>query len=236
MGVFVFSVYVPQACAAPPPSIPILMYHYVETPEKKNANNLFIPADIFEKQMQWLSDNDYTTISLDQLQKIFTKGEAGPSKPVVLTFDDGWEDAYTTVLPVLRRHSMTATFFLISGFLDKPNFLTHAQAQEMAADGMEMEAHTVTHPNLRTLNAKDLQYQLEESRKTLEKILGKPVVHIAYPSGKYNKAVLAAVKKAGYVTGVTTHEHFAKAQNNLLALPRLRVTSKTDLKVLLGGK
>jgi peptidoglycan/xylan/chitin deacetylase (PgdA/CDA1 family) len=112
---------------------------------------------------------------------------------VSLTFDDGWQSQYTNGLPILNSYNVKGTFFLVSGFLNTPNYLTTAQAKAIEQAGNEIGSHTVNHPDLTTLSAAQLTYQLAQSKQTLESLFG-PIRNFASPYGAYNDQVIAAIK------------------------------------------
>lgn len=218
--------------AAPAVRVPILMYHYIQDPGPVK-NNLFIPPDVFDRQLQWLSDNGYCTVDLDRMMQIFHGTDVPACKPVVLTFDDGWESSYTNVLPLLQKHAMKGVFYVISGFVGRPNFLSAKQVKALADHGMMVQDHTVSHVDLRKVAERDARKQLGDSKLEIVAMTGHPVTHVAYPSGKYNSQVLATAASLGYVTGVTTHPGIASSQDDPLQLPRVRMQTGTRLSLAL---
>ena len=113
---------------------------------------------------------------------------------VSLTFDDGLRSQYTNALPALRSHSMLATFYLISGFLNTSGYLTTAQARALQQAGDELGSHTVDHVNLTTLSPSQLTYELSQSQQTLQSLFGVPITDFATPEGAYDAQVLAAIQ------------------------------------------
>src|SRR5690606_1856222 len=130
--------------------VPILMYHYV-SPLPPDADDirrdLTVLPDVFERQLVYLANEGYQTISLYQLYDALMNGAPLPPKPIILTFDDGYIDHYQYVFPALQRHGMTGTFFVITGRTDSndPAYMSWAQINEMARAGMSMEPHTKYH-------------------------------------------------------------------------------------------
>lgn len=203
--------------------VPILMYHHIREfndPRKPIDTNLSVPPSNFKAQMDYLKNNGYKTITLDQLYSDDTL----PSKPVVVTFDDGYQDAYDNALPVLKSNGQVGTFYIITGGVDNaPGFyLTSKEIKKMADEGMEIGSHTMSHPDLAATNLVDSDKQLVDSKKFLEQVTGAPVNHFCYPSGKYNNTVTTQVQKAGYVSAVTTHSK--GSFDDSLTLPRIRIS------------
>lgn len=181
--------------------IPVLMYHSINY---EKGNILRVPAEKFAAQMKWLHDNGYHTISLDELYSAVsaTKPQSKrlPEKSVVITFDDGYGDNYTNAFPVIKKYHFKATVFMITSKIGdaKDNYLTAAQIKEMDANGMKVEGHTVTHPDLSSLSYKNQLKQLADSKRTLEELLGHNIYYMAYPSGKYNDNTIKAAIETGY--------------------------------------
>ena len=224
------------APAAKPVSfhIPILVYHHIRPtagyPKTTWSWKMSVTPSVFAKQMQWLEDHHYTTISLDTFVKI-AKGEMrGPEKPVVITFDDNNENAFVSGFPVLKKHWFTATWYVITSRIDKSkDSLSSAQIKELSQAGMDIQSHSVTHPWLTSLSVSQQKWELDESRKTIEALTGKPVRHLAYPLTMQNAQVRSVVSQEGYVTGTIMDPRPATQKDDLLKLPRIMMTDDTGL-------
>ncbi|MBO0688203.1 MAG: polysaccharide deacetylase family protein [Candidatus Dormibacteraeota bacterium] len=191
--------------------VPILMYHYVgqvppKDPDPQLRAGLTVSPQAFLQQVQWLQANGYHTIDAGQLDGYFEGRNELPAKPVMLTFDDGNADLYTAAFPVLRRYHMRAVAYIVSGFLGAQGRVTAAQVSEMSRNGIEIGSHTFNHEDL-TREAPDrLRMELTRSKQTLEHLTGHPVRDFAYPAGRYNRAVQAAVQRVGYVSAMASDE------------------------------
>lgn len=221
--------------------IPILMYHYMgDVPSDQIGNkireDLTVSAGNFEAQLKWLKEEGYTSVTLREAVEAYgeTPPAPLPERPVVLTFDDGYDDAYTVALPLLKKYGMTGTFGIITGKAGKPGYMTWEQIVKLNEAGMEIVAHTVSHLELPTLSDNVLASELENSRKILEKNLGHPVRDLVYPSGKYDERVMAAAKAAGYLSGRTTKRGVVTKDTNSFELPVLRVHGNTTLEQFRG--
>jgi peptidoglycan/xylan/chitin deacetylase (PgdA/CDA1 family) len=213
-------------------NVPILTYHYIRVNPDRNDRMGFAlsvtPSD-FAAQMDWLAQNGYHTITTADLYT-YLNGYGGlPSKPVILTFDDGYADFYTTALPILRSHGFVAVSYVVSGFVGWPGYMTSAQIREADRSGMEIGSHTANHPNLATLPAGAVRTQLAQSKEFLEQVVGHPVVSFCYPSGKYTSAVAAAVAAAGYQDATTTRFGYTYTLANRYIWSRLRVSGGEPL-------
>lgn len=206
--------------------VPILTYHrvhdYATEPVRSLPDETVQPA-AFAAEMAALAAHGYHTIHQAQLFAALFRGAPLPRRPVLVTVDDGYLDAVRAILPVLRRHRMVATFYVISGRLHEPGFLGPAQVRELDHAGMDIGAHTRTHPDLTTLSAPALRAQVAGSRRDLERVVGHPVDFFAYPAGAFDAAVVAAVRRAGFVLAVTTRPGTVELSTAPLELPRLRV-------------
>ena len=206
--------------------IPILTYHYITNnpnPEDVARNSLEVPPDKFEEQMIYLSTNGYSPITLDTLYAILSGQVAKPSKPIVLTFDDGYIDFYTNAFPVLRRFNFHSVSFVPTGLIGTGYYMNWDQIKEIQATGLvTFEDHSVTHPNLVGLSYDDILKQMVESKNILQAQTGYPVNFIAYPYGASNGFVQQAAREAGFVGGVGTY--FGKVGEISLNMPRIKVS------------
>lgn len=124
--------------------------------------------------------------------------EPAIATPVCVTFDDGWSSDAEVALPELARRGLSATFFVVTGRIGHPGFLSWLQVRMLAAQGMEIGSHTVSHPNLTRLGPGPLRDELRRSRQDLQDCLGRDVVSLSVPHGFYSRAVLTAAWEAGY--------------------------------------
>jgi peptidoglycan/xylan/chitin deacetylase (PgdA/CDA1 family) len=207
--------------------VPILTYHYIRTNPNRNDRMGFAlsvtPAD-FAAQMDWLAQNNFHTITTEDLYS-YLKGTRGlPSRPVILTFDDGYADFYTTALPILRTHDFRAVAYVVSSFVGQPGYMTAVQVREADRSGVEIGSHTVTHPDLSRMSANAVRFQLTSSKEFLERLVGHPVVSFCYPSGKVNSMVASEVANAGYHDATTTRFGFWHTLSDRYIWTRLRVS------------
>ena len=189
-----------------PVQVPIIEYHYIRVnpdPRDRLGFNLSVTPSDFKAQMDWLQVNSYHAITLNDLRAYFQEQKPLPSRPIVLTFDDGYADFYTTAFPILQAHGFTAVSYVVPGFLDHPRYMTSAQVEEIDGAGIEVGAHTMTHADLTKAGPAQLVLEVEGSKNALEKLLGHPVLDFCYPSGKFNDAVIASLRQFGLQSATT---------------------------------
>ncbi len=213
--------------------VPIFIYHSVRPyipGESKLQDTYDITPELLEQQLIYLRDHEYTTITFDDLVRGVEIGTTSPVvRPVILTFDDGWENQYKYAFPLLKKYQATATFYVYTNPIGKKkHFLTWNQLREMDAAGMTIGSHTLTHPYLKLLAPRELTREITESKKILEAELQKPVRHFASPFGYTSPAVVATVKAAGYVTGRTTYKGMYHTKDDLFSLRGFFATDTFD--------
>jgi peptidoglycan/xylan/chitin deacetylase (PgdA/CDA1 family) len=207
--------------------VPILMYHYIRVnPVASDTAGyiLSVAPNDFNLQMQFLAERGYHTVTMAAVREFVRNGTPLPSKPIALTFDDGYDDAFTAAKPILDRYGMTATFYIVTGFLDHLRYMTWDQVIALDQDNMEIGAHTVHHVGLTMISGAQRRYELTASQADLEARLGHDVLDFCYPGGEVDAASEISVRQAGYLSATTTAYGFAEAGDDALHLPRIRVS------------
>ena len=219
--------------------LPILMYHYIRTPPSIRVDplgyRLSVAPDVFQSQMDWLYVNGYHPVTFNQVRAYFSGAQPLPSKPVVITLDDGYNDLYTAAFPILRAHGFTAVAYIVSSFVDWPAYATHSQIVEMDRAGIEIASHTVHHANLAGMSYGGAMNELVQSKQWLEQLVGHPVVDFAYPSGKYSWQTVQAVQQAGYDTAVTENVSITHSYADRYLWTRVRVGGGESLEDFVSG-
>ena len=169
------------------PAVTALCYHEVRPDRGDDSMN--VKPEVFRRHIREFKEAGFTFIDVSDLQK-HAAGTALPEKAVLITFDDGYADNYNYAYPILREEQVPGTFFVVSSTIGNENRMTADQLREMQANGMQIGSHTVNHESLVNMNKEEIDFEMMASRKSLEKILGRPVFALAYPAGKVNKAVL----------------------------------------------
>ncbi len=215
------------------------MYHYVSSPPPgadSIRRDLSVPPDRFEEHLRRLREEGYESISLYDLALALQIGQPLPPKPVIITLDDGYRDAYTEAFPRLRQYGFTATVFVITGYLDeeRPEYLTWDQVVEMEAAGMSMEPHSYTHVDLRGKDVDHIVWQVLRSKESLEARTGKTVRFFCYPSGGHDELTVRVLESAHYWGGVTTSQGIIHRSDHMFELERVRVHGYYDADDLMA--
>ena len=172
-------------------NVPVLMYHAVSD-DCWGASDLFVSPKDMEKQLAYLLENGYDPIWFEDLAHV-----EDYDKPVILTFDDGYDDNYTELFPLLQKYNVKATIFVIAkdtvGIAHK---MTEAQIRELSDSGLvSIQSHAYSHGYLDSMSAEELEFEMTESKKIISRITGKTPYVLCYPSGRYNQLTIDVGEK-----------------------------------------
>lgn len=216
--------------------VPILLYHYVEYVEDKNdtfRQKLNITPDVFTSQVETLKEGGYTFINASELNDALSGKINLPRKAVMLTFDDGYMDFYTDVFPILKKENAKAVQYVITDFLNRPNFMFSFQVAEIAKNPLvEVGAHTVDHVWLKGITKERAEYEVSQSKKDLENMINSSVSSFAYPYGAFDEQAIEVVKNAGFTNAVSTVPGIVHTNNSEYFLYRLRPGYRTGKDLL----
>jgi peptidoglycan/xylan/chitin deacetylase (PgdA/CDA1 family)/glycosyltransferase involved in cell wall biosynthesis len=229
-----------RAGKARPARIPVVMYHrIVETPPE-TRHGIWVTRDNFAAQLDSLARRGFTTITFRDYAEHLDGRRALPRRPIFLTFDDGYADNYTTAFPLLKRHGMSATVFLIGDAGIAANVWDAAEGEpqipllgtdqihEMADSGIEFGSHTLSHARLTELPPELLEAELAGSRRAIEERTGWAPVSLCYPYGAVSPAVKEATAAAGYQFGVASDSGPPRFGDDLYEIRRAQVFPRTD--------
>ena len=182
-------------------SVPVLMYHHVNsyTGDQKTSSSLTVTDEMFTKQMDYLASKSYQTISPYELLNGLTNNSL-PVKPIVITFDDAYEDNFTQAYPILKNHNFKFTIFIPTGLIDSSSvYLNWQQLKDMQSSGLlTAGAHTWSHKALTAASGETLAMEVALPKKQLEENLGGNITAFAYPFGSDNAKAETELQKDGY--------------------------------------
>jgi peptidoglycan/xylan/chitin deacetylase (PgdA/CDA1 family) len=222
-------------------NIPILMYHSISAEEEFRGHwyyRINTTPEVFADHMLNLAHNGYSVVRLCDVVSHFATGSELPTKPVVLTFDDGYEDFYTHAFPILRKYGFTATVFLATDYVGNifklKNCMNWTQLRNLSKEGINFGSHTVTHPELNYMGTDELYYELNSSKKTIEDNIGVSADSFSYPFAfpeadyKFKAILKHTLVECGYTHGVTTNIGTIDTPNDLFFLKRIPVNTYDD--------
>ncbi len=189
--------------------VPILSYHKFS---KDKANLLTVTESAFAEQMNFLKENGYRVITLDQFFDFLDFKKPLPPKSVVITIDDNWNSVYEIAFPILKKYGYPATLFVYTDLiLPGQKMLSWDRLIEMSQNGIDVQCHTKSHRNLNKRNGQEsfkeyfeaLKKEVKESADILRKRLHKDVTYLAYPYGETNPLVIGLLMKLGYRGALT---------------------------------
>jgi peptidoglycan/xylan/chitin deacetylase (PgdA/CDA1 family) len=215
--------------------VPILTYHVINPPPAGAPYpGLYVPRAEFAAQMRSLRHAGWHAVTLDELRENRLHGNRLPSKPIVITFDNGYRSQYTHALPILRRMHWAAVENLqLTGLPPSQGGITTAQVRGLLKAGWELDTQGISHADLVELDPSRLRFEIDHARTVLRHRYRVPVRWFCYPSGQYDPAVVAAVRAAGFVGSTTVVPGWADPADSPYALPRLRVLGDTSPAALL---
>ncbi len=205
--------------------VPILEYHVLgRPPEGAPYPELYVGRTDFTKQMNWLEEQGYQAVTLEQVQEAWYHGGKLPPKPIVISFDDGYRPQFTFALPTLREHGWPGLLNLKA----EGSELYESNVKAMIAAGWELAAHTIHHLDLTELGQAELEEEVAESRKILQREFKVPVNNFCYPAGRFDETVIEEVKRAGY-TGATSEIPTFAERDKPYELGRLEILRSTHV-------
>lgn len=212
----------------------ILMYHSIDRIAEDDFRICTSPRR-FESHLHYLKRHNLRGVSVRELHQAMKTGSA--EGLIGLTFDDGYKDFLGNALPILEGFGFSATVFVIGGLLGRDNDWDHygphpamklldaGEVREVAERGMEVGAHSMSHPKLSELPPKLVEEEVRESRRVLGEVLGEPVEGFCYPYGDIDKAAVGAVREAGFTYGCSIGK---RPERSVYDLPRIPLSERDD--------
>jgi peptidoglycan/xylan/chitin deacetylase (PgdA/CDA1 family) len=190
---------------------------------------LWVSPDALRAQVAALAKAGYTAVTLDQVIDGWNGKPTLPPKPVVLTFDDGYLSQGKDAGAILAERKWPGVLYLAWHNLGTPGGISRTRVKQMIRDGWEIDAHTINHRDLTTLDAAGLREEIAGSRAKIREAFGVPVNGFCYPAGRFDPAVEDAVREAGFTSATTELPGRASAQQDRFALSRIRVDASDSV-------
>lgn len=226
-------------------SLPILVYHSVSNDATSQFRPYAVSPKRFGEHVELLHDLGYVTLTLsDAVRRLFERSPL-PARAVVLTFDDAFSDFSQHAFPVLMAANFVATLFVPSAYVgstsqwliregeERRPVMTWSEIRRVADAGIEVGAHSHTHPQLDRLSKPALHAELSGSKALLESQLGQVMAAVAYPFGYHSRQVRRTARATGYSFGCAVGNRSANPQSDRWAIPRLTVKASTDAAELM---
>lgn len=214
--------------------VPVLMYHYVRrgiNPKDKEAYFLSVTPENLDSQFAFLTQNNFQTISLNDLYDSLTNRVPLPPKSVVITFDDGYRDFYTDAFPIIKKYNLRVVSFYVADYVTYPGYMNWDMLREINNSGLvDIESHTLHHPNLTKISLVDARREIFDSKKVLEQGLGKKVNYFNYPYGAFNPLIVNLVQQAGYKMAFSTLVGNKMNSSEMFFLRRISVTGSDTIQ------
>ena len=208
--------------------VPIILYHRIDI--SPINSQYYVPPAKFDEEMKLLHDWGYTTITTELLIKAITEGADLPPRPLIISFDDGHLNNYTTAFPIMQKYGFTGVLYIVANYMGVDQYMNADQIKEMAAAGWEVGSHSISHADLTSLDPYNQRHEVVDSRTLLETELGVPVLTIAYPFGISNPGVIDYAHFAGYTGGMSLGYTYDQGISNLYTLQRRDIKGTYDVK------
>jgi peptidoglycan/xylan/chitin deacetylase (PgdA/CDA1 family) len=209
-------------------TLPVLLYHSIADAALPGLDRFTVPPAEFRAQLDVIASCGRRPVTMSELAECLRSGRRPERDVLAVTIDDGYADTPAAVRALLDN-GVSATVYVTTGSLGDEGMLSRAQLGELAgADGVEIGAHTVSHPYLDELSGPALEAEVAGSGRALEEALGAPVASFAYPHGSHDRRARAAVVAAGYRSGAAIKNAISHLDDDPFAIARWTVTAGTS--------
>ena len=206
-----------------PQGVLVLEYHHVNDDVGDDGWAYTVPVADFAEQLDYLQAEGYTTITMQDFMRAKKGKQELPAKPVVLTFDDGYEDNYTTLLPMLEERHMTAVVYMVTNSIGRKDYLSWNQLRDMQARGIEIGSHTANHQPLTSLDREKQAEEMKLSKLLMEWNGLKTIYSFSYPNGAYDEEMPDLLRENEYLNAVTGDGGLNTLKTNPYLLQRTNI-------------
>jgi peptidoglycan/xylan/chitin deacetylase (PgdA/CDA1 family) len=214
------------------------MYHSIAAAPNDATRELSVGPEAFAEQMALLGDQGFTPVDTAALAARWRSGGPLPERPVLITFDDGYEGVHRHGLPVLAKHGFAATLFVSTGWIKGAHdtgggldaMLSWAQVRELAAEQVEIGGHSHTHPQLDQLSDDALRFEVRRCKEIIADELGSRPASFAYPYGYSSRRVRQVVRETGFAQSLAVGNGLARRRQGPYALQRVTVRRGTGIE------
>lgn len=227
---------------------PFLLYHKIDVPTKDvRIRGAFTAPKKFEKQISYLVKKGFSFYTASELIAHYKTNGNFPVKSVAITFDDGWKDNYTKAFPTLKKFGIRATIFLVPSCIgqitakvtadgeDAREHLSDADILEMSRGEIEFGSHSFNHKLFHQISAEEIDFEVTESKKSIENLIQKECKVFAYPAGFFTEYAKETIKKAGF-TGALSTCYGATDKLDLFAINRIEILRRDSYPFKFGRK
>jgi peptidoglycan/xylan/chitin deacetylase (PgdA/CDA1 family) len=225
--------------------VPILMYHSVADNGSPELTPYRVGVAAFQQQICFLRRQGYHSIPLDEWARCIVSGQECSDRQIIITFDDGYKNFITHAAPILEAAGFRATIFVVTdkvggtsdwdAALANPiELMNWNDLRALQQRGFDICSHTTSHVDLLTLSDEDIIRDSSEARAALHKQLGREVTSIAFPWGRSDARVRAALVRGGFRVGFSVNNGFSSLRDDLLNLPRIHIAGPGDLDDFVG--
>ena len=223
--------------------VPILLYHSIAEDSSPAFQKWVVSPFEFKNQMRYLYENEYTPFTVSEFVALQSSStQYVPQKPVLITFDDGFEDFYTNAVPIMAKYDFASTLYITTSFINGTSLwlasegevhrkmLTQEQVQELPFHRVECGAHTHTHPQLDLQERSEAKEEIMKSKTSLESYLNLEVKSFAYPHGHYDQTVRSIVKETGFSSACAVKHAMSHWEDDSLALSRIIIPNGMSIQ------
>ncbi len=208
-------------------AVPIYMYHWIkeDTGGYEYPEMMVKPSEL-KKHFEYIANNSYDDLFVSEVSNVYKY-----KKPIVLTFDDGWQDVYANAYPLAKEYNVKFSMYVIKDLVGTPGYCTEDELMEMKESGLvEIGSHTITHRKLASLTKDEIYNELSESKKYLKESLGIDTNVICYPSGSFNSSVVKIANELGYELGLAMDGGiYYSNKDSMMEMSRIFVTRSMSL-------